>query len=180
MSRLWLPPKVDRQLKDSTARFNADVESKLRFNTPVCAEWNHELQRLDPRLRLAKAVTDADAEGPGLRPGFYHLVWRSGDDPITLSPLTGPNGEYAEPTSQMLETLRANDLQSARVALDRARAEQRAEREQDASRQRDEEARHEELDERWAAVTRTQVSLNDSVPWAQNVAGFRRTRGIRR
>lgn len=173
MSRLWVPPKVSQELKDGTRRHNAEVLDMFWLNTPVCSEWNRELEQLDPRLRLAQAKPDAHA--PGVKPGYYHLLMVNPDQPLTHNPLTGPDGEFVEPSSRMLETLRSADLQNARAVLDRARRQERAERDSERQEERDGEAQQQELVERWRAVSETSVSMNDSQPWSQNVKGRRKT-----
>ena len=169
MTEIWVPPDVSRELRDGTREHNASLGNMFRFTDPVCAAWNPVLFEIDPLLKLGKALDGAFA--PGVLPGFYHLVRMIPDAPWWVQPLTGPSGEFAEPTSAMLDMLRANDLQNARARMDRELAQERARREQEAQVERDREERHQEIEERVAALTRTQVSMNPDAPWGQNARG---------
>jgi hypothetical protein len=168
VSQLWVPPKVAQSLKDSTQEHNADIRAMMSFQDPVCAQWSAELQKIDPYLRLARAKENASA--PGVIPGFYHFVRLNPGAPVTVMPLH-VDGEFAEPTSRMLDTLRQSDLQSTRVRVDRELAERREEEAKERQKARDAEDRQAEMYDRFKAVTQTSVSMNRDQPWSQNVDG---------
>jgi hypothetical protein len=174
MSKLWIPPSVSDEYRDSTRQFNAELSEMLHFTNAVCAQWNPELEKIDPLLKLAKAKENVVS--PVVRAGFYHLVRMNTDCPWTAEPLAHPvDGSFVEPTIAMLDMLRANDLQNARVTMDRKLAEERDRREKQSAKDREREDRQQEIVEKWLAVSRAQVSMSSDQPWSQNVAGRRRS-----
>lgn len=170
MSRLWVPPQVDQRLVDGTRDYNTHVLSMLHMEGGILDEWNKELVRMDPHLRLAQASPQAETP---LAAGFYHLVRLNPGAPITVQPITGPSGEFVEPGSQLLDRLREMDLQNVAARVDRLKRERYEEHMQARERERDDERRRAEVEERWAAATRAQVSMNRDTPWHQNAAGRR-------
>lgn len=170
MSRLWVPPSVSREHREQTERHKAEViEAAMRDAT--CDWWDRELQKLDPALTLIKA--HPDAEVPGLKPGYWHIVRDCTPAPPALLPLVGDDGEYVEPTSRIFDLLRAGDLQNPRAIEDRRRKDEINERRKQAEEQQGHEDRVEEMMDRWRAATQTRVSMNQDTPWSQNVAGRR-------
>jgi hypothetical protein len=172
MSQLWVPPSVSRSLRDTTAAHNQELLSMFQLNGSVQSRWNRELRLLDPLLRIGKAKDGA--VDPQVRPGFWHLIRLNELAPFWVQPLTDPHGGFVEPTSAMLETLRQSDLQNSRAVKARRAQDEREMRDRNAARAREDEVRADELRERVASVTRTQVSMNPDVPWAQNAAGAKR------
>lgn len=168
---LWVPPEVSREYRDSTAKHTAELMEMIEPAGPVQAEWNRVLSKIDPHLMMVRAKDSAHA--PGLIPGYWHMLRIAPGVPPTLLPITGPQGEFIEPSSRTLDWLRGADLQDERVIRDRDRAmlelENRTAREKD----NDADERLEEATERWAAATRTQVSMNMDRPWSQNHSGER-------
>lgn len=173
MTRLWTPPRVSRELQAGTDQYRADLRQHLSFQNVVSAAWNPELQKIDPYLRLAKAHDAADL--PGVRPGFYHLVRLNPNAPPWVNPLTGPDGGFVEPSSQMLDALRASDLQNAKANRERDRRRREAEEAAQRAKQNEHASRMEDLAERWKARTETSISMNRSAAWTQT-AGARRDR----
>jgi hypothetical protein len=172
MGKLWVPPQVSQQLRDTTAAHNRRLLDMFQLNDSVQSRWNPELGRLDPLLKLAKAKDGAD--DPQVKPGFWHLIRLNELAPFWVQPLMSPTGGFVEPTSQMLDLLRQSDLQNSRAVRARQALDQREMRERNAARAREDEQRQDELREQVAAVTRTQVSMNPDVPWSQNAAGAKR------
>lgn len=167
---LWVPPKVERELQEKTLEHKAELKSMFRFDGGILDVWNAELKKVDPYLRLAQAREKAHA--PGVKPGYYHL-WRDNPGaPPWVEPLTGPQGDFVEPNSAMLNVLRASDLQNARVVADMRRRELEAERAAEKAKQAQHEERVEDAVGRIQSLTQTRVSMNDQ-PWSQNVAGKR-------
>ncbi|HZA18977.1 MAG TPA: hypothetical protein VE645_19205 [Pseudonocardiaceae bacterium] len=148
----------------------------MMYENTVTRHWDPELQKIDPLLRLRRAKEHAAA--PGVTPDFYHLLRLNREGPIWVLPLTWPDGSFAEPTSQMLEGLRACDLQNDRVVRDRVAADELAAKRAERAKENNREDLADEGDERWAAYSRTQVLTSPDVAWAQNSAGRSRpTRG---
>lgn len=169
MSQLWTPPHVRRDLMDSTNEHVAALrDAALRDAT--CDFWDRELKKLDSALYMVKAHDDAEV--PGLKPGFWHVIRDCSPAPPAILPIVGDDGEYVEPTSRLLDVLRAGDLQSRRAMEDRAKIDEARAR----SREREEQSAHEdrvtEMIDRVKSLTQTRVSMTD-VPWTQNVQGRR-------
>lgn len=188
MSALWTPesarrrdPKVSREHEQGTRQWEHLVLSMMHATGGVLDHWNPELRKIDPQLRLMQAMPGAVA--PGVVAGYYHLVRLR--DParstfMWVQPLMGPNGEFVEPTSGMLEGLRASDLQNARAVYDRHRQDEQAAKSAERSKLRDDEDRIDEGVERLNAATRTQILVSPDVRWSQNnSSAARRDRGER-
>lgn len=148
----------------------------------VLDHWNAELKQIDPNLRLMQAGERANC--PGVLAGYYHLVRLrepAKPDMLMVQPLRGPNGEFIEPTSQMLDALRAADLQNERVMRDREAAALREEAAKLRAQMREDDCRRDEGVERFMAASRTQVLMSPDVPWSQNQsAASRRDKGNRK
>ena len=180
---LLLPPKVQAEIQKAKweaerQQRRAQVMELIDFEDPVCREWQPVLEALDPHLRLGRAKPMAYAPGVVMRPGYYHWVRDNPTTVITVEPITGPDGEsFAEPDSRLLESLRGNDLQNPRVYAALIERHEAREREQERDRAREREDIDAEVLERWKAVSETQISMNRSTPWSQNVAG---RKGVRK
>lgn len=167
---LWVPPKVAEELVDRRKDYTRRVLGLMHLEGGILNRWNAELRKIDPHLRLGQAF-ESVPEGYPLVPGYYHLVRLNPDAPPTTEPIMGPNGEFVEPSGQMLERLRASDLQNPAVMRDRQKREQLAEELKERATARLREERRDELFGRLAAATETRVSM---VPgWSQNAAGKR-------
>lgn len=187
MTALWTPPsartyrapKVSREHWEAMLAWEATVSEALEWDGGILEHWNPLLRQIDPLLCLAKGRLLARV--PGVLPGFYHLVRRrdrATDSFMMLAPLTGPSGEFAEPSDAMLRALRAADLQNPRAVQDRVKRDETARKLQEIDQARDDMDRRDEIRERVDAITRTQVNMSPGIPWAQNAAGAKRpTRG---
>jgi hypothetical protein len=178
MPDLLLPGNVVREIQkrkwvEQRREHAARIETLLDFDDPVCREWEPELKRLDPYLRLGRARPMAYEPGFTVRPGFYHWVRDNPTAAMTVSVIDGPDGEFVEPDSGLLAALKRNDLQNPEVY--RAVIGQRAVREAEEERERELELEraNSEVLELYLAKTRAQVSMNTGSPWTQNAAGKR-------
>lgn len=74
--------------------------------------WDPLLQALDPRLSLRKA--HETAAGPGIHPGFWHIIRANEKGPGTAWVISsnglGEPGEYREMSDDILDILRRGDL----------------------------------------------------------------------
>jgi predicted trehalose synthase len=148
-----------------------NLEREAHFSRrAVAKEFNRQLEALDPDLELVWVPEGADF--PGLVPGRWHIRranTRGGLD--AFLPVLGPDGEYMEPHSGVLDQLRKYDLQNG--GLERLRQEkedERRARERDLERFR--EQRRDAVLARYRAMTSPGVSFHDR-QWT-NKAGARK------
>lgn len=174
MSRLFLPPTVARELLDERARYEADV-TRACHSDHVCEQWNRELARLDPLLRMMRAP-ETEVVGTPLVPGHYHLIRINEGAPASVTPIRGPDGEFIYPPGRLLEQIKSMDLQDTRVERMRERTQRVLDERLERDKERLREERQREVLEKWWAASRTQVTTNTTVPWTQNHAGRRGAR----
>lgn len=170
-------PDVTREQLDVRAKFTAELEQSVRSEMgrikEVFDRFNYDLEQIDPRLQLVRAAPQV-APGSPLKAGFYHLIRDNDNAPPSVITIEGPTGEFVEPSSALFDKLRENDLWNPEV-MDRFRKRQdRIDQAAEKQKIREREERQDEIMERWAAATRTSVSMNRDTPWAQNAAGARR------
>lgn len=176
--RLWLPPtavrdpKVAEHLVDSRKDYNARLLQLFHVTGWILDEWNRELANIDQLLRLGQAFETIPAGYPVI-PGYFHLLRLNPNAPFSVTPITGPNGQFAVPTSQMLDRLRESDLQH-KTAVEARRVQmenQLKAEERDKARFR--ESRREELFDRARSAYDVQISFSPEHKWTQNVNGKR-------
>lgn len=170
MASLWVPPSVSRELQHETLQHRAEVLAAARRDA-TCDYWDKELQKIDSKLTLVKAHEDAQV--PGLRPGFWHVVRDCSPGPPSILPVVGDDGEFVEPTSRLLDMLRAGDLQNPRAMADRRRRDEAKAKAAERQKQNDHEDRVSEMMDRWRAVNKTTVLVSDDVAWTQSANGRR-------
>lgn len=168
MGRVWVPPRVSRELRESTERHRAEVMEAARRDA-MCDFWDRELQKIDPKLTIFQAKENAEVVG--VKPGYWHICRDCSPGPPSLLPLVGDEGEFVEPTSRVFDLLRAGDLQNERAMDARRRQDEESARRRARDKQRGHEERVEEMMDRWRSLTQTRVSMNTSTPWTQNMAG---------
>lgn len=176
MSRIFVPPRVARELREETRQYQAELLMRAQMKG-VMDSFNRDLKQIDPYLELM--FFEDDVLLPGVTPGRWHVVRHNPGAPPSLDAYVGPNGEYLEPDSGIFKKLEESDLQNPMVNRERKRREHEAKLAYERRKAREREEINEETIERYLAATRTQVSMNRSTPWAQNFAGYRRTRKIR-
>jgi len=143
----------------------------MATRTEVCAEFNPELQHIDPHLELVFWPEHVPAP-MGFIAGRYHIVRHNPGAPGSVEPLVDAQGGFRQPDSSLFEFLRASDMWNEQAMRDRRRVMQSAKDAQAARRRREMEDRREELKDRVNAATRTSVSMTDT-PWTQNAGGRR-------
>lgn len=170
---IFVPPRVAAELREESRRHQAEVMGSLEVGATI-EKWDRMLAEIDPRLTLVKA-RDWVKTGTSLMPGYWHIIRDNSDRsaPPTVMPITGPHGEYAEPTSRIFELLKQNDLQRPGHAREMREREEKIRQAEEKERERETEERQREIYERWIAGNRTFVSMDRSTPWTQNVRGKR-------
>ncbi len=171
MGRLFLPPRVARELLDERQQFTAAIDREV-FKDEVCHRWDRELSKLDPLLEMVRA-RDVFVVGTPLVPGHYHVLRRNPGAAPSVIPVRGPEGEFVYPPGRLLEQLKSMDLQDTRVERMRARLQRSADEREEREKQRAREERREELRDRIKAARETSVLVSPDVPWTQNAQGRR-------
>lgn len=99
MNSVLIPPYVQRNMVMAAAQVRA---GELHW-------FDQQLQEMDPLLSLVRA--DERSSHPDLVPGYWHIQRRNPIGLHTYIAITGPDGEFAEPHSGIIEQLRKDDLQ---------------------------------------------------------------------
>lgn len=170
MPSLWVPPTVSRELQQKTMEHRAELMAAARRDATL-DYWDRELQKLDPKLFMIKAADDAQV--PGVKPGYYHVIRDCSPAPPAILPIVGDEGEFVEPTSRLLDVLRAGDLQNERAMEARRKQDEESARRRLRDKQRGHEERVEEMMDRWRSVNQTSVSMNRDAAWTQSANGKR-------
>lgn len=159
MSALWLPPGAQRD--SEVARETRLIQAQVERVARSLEHWNRELATIDPYLSvvLAKPETTVD----GLRGGYYHLVRQQPGSPAYIKPIEGPNGEWRDLDSSILDIALEDDLWNDRTQ--RMRREQNEKREAARQRERDRnaQARAAEFNERWHARNTVSIQVPKGV-----------------
>lgn len=177
---MWVPPQYVQAREEFEHEMRVRVAStELARVKGVLDEFNHELRRIDAQLEMVRAPADCGLTG--MKPHYYHVVrWNEGTAP-TFFVIEGEHGEFVEPTSRVFENLREGDLWDPAVMRRVRQRHSDAEAAAAKMRARENASRQEEIAERVAAVTRTQVSMNTDTPWTQNASpASRRDAGSRK
>ena len=179
MARLFVPPRVARELLEERQQFQAAVFRET-YKDDICRRWDRELVKLDPLLEMVRA-RECFVIGTPLVPGHYHVVRRSPGAAPSVIPVRGAEGEFIYPPGRLLEQIKSMDLQDTRVERMRARM-QRAVNEREArDQQRIRDERRESLRDRVKAIRDVRVSFSDEHAWTQNASPTaRRDAGHRR
>lgn len=177
----FVPPEVSRELLRERHRREAEamkgVQDEQRWAWKK--EFDAQLDRVVEGMKVVFCPDPApvDAVAMGAQPGRWNLIWPGYHGaPLNVMALETPDGEFREPGAWVFDMLAENDMWSERVQRDRRRIKREAE---EASRRRKEQERaagDQEVLERFLAATRTQISMNTSTPWSQNVAGRRKAK----
>lgn len=167
---LIVPGRVARELAHKTLKFREDVFRSIVLDDgdPLLREFTEQLQRVDRRIIMVRANQHV-VPGVPMRPGYYHLLIDNGISvPITVTPITGEDGGFCEPTSRVFERLLGGDMHDRRNLERFARVERERFAAVEREKARDREERRDHLKELVNVYTRTQVSMNDARPWTQN------------
>src|SRR4051794_19138942 len=165
---LLLPPHV---IKQQRREFEQRILRCVTVEDPRAREFTETLQKISRDMFMVRAHDTVDADLP-LRPGFYHILVRNQDAPMTVMAVH-ENGEYAEPDSRVFDVLARGNLRERRVR-DRVAEQEREEREAgERELQAANDNRKERLKEIVLSATRAQVSMDRTIPWTQSSDGRR-------
>ena len=169
---LWVPPKVSRELTESTKQHTADLDnSRNESGGDIIRQFNRELAAIDPHLELMFVGENAPAFG--VTPGRWHVLRRNPGAPATAVVYQNPDGSYREPDSGLVTMLRESDMWNSDLRHDRRRQKESAARAELRRKDRETEDRVEELKDRWNAKTRATVSMNRQSPWTNTASALR-------
>jgi len=167
MTQLYLPPSV---MAAERLRFAADIDARVDRDDPVALRFTRLLQAHDRRLIMVRAK-DTIAPGTPLKPGYYHLIVRNDNAPLSVFPVEGANGEYVEPTSRVFTRLAAGDMHNPAVYREMVQKDRRRDAEVERDKKLRKEQRRDHLRDNVNAATRTSVSMNRDARWTQNASG---------
>ncbi len=168
-SGAWIPDHTLREHEAARARQIAEVNLMAQL-TSVCKEWTPLLKEIDEDLEMV--FFDENARSAGVAPGRFHVVRWNSTGPPGLIPVTGPNGEFTFPYSQLLDKVREADLWDDRVIKDREKRDKKIEAAK--ARQEEQEAREraEEYEDRVKALINPSVSMTgQGKGWNYRAAG---------
>ena len=168
MSDLLLPPHIVRQQR---REFEQRILRCVTIEDARAREFTQKLQMISPDMFMVRAQDTVDADLP-LRPGFYHILIRNPDAPMSVM-VVHENDRYAEPDSRIFDVLARGNLRERRVR-DRLAEVEREQREAgEKELQTANENRKERLTEIVKSATRAQVSMDRTLPWTQSSDGRR-------
>lgn len=156
---IWLPPAVEQQNREAFAEHQRELAGQYRTLEHM-RHWNKLLQEISMDLQLVKAHDDTDGYG-GLKPGYYYVIKNNHGAPPDVVCHEGPNGEFREPDSSLLEKLRKGHLWSNRSMKAMKEADKALQRAAEREREREKEDRIEEVVQRLDSMNRTQALIKD-------------------
>lgn len=165
---LLLPPHVVAQQRHE---FEQRILRCVTIEDPRAREFTQKLQAISPDMFMVRAQDTVDADLP-LRPGFYHILVRNPDAPMSVMTVH-ENGLYAEPDSRVFDVLAQGNLRERRVRDRLAERERERFEVEEKRHQTLNEDRRERLKDVVLSATRAQVSMDRSIPWTQSSAGRR-------
>jgi len=168
MPHIYLPPRLERQLAERTASYNADLLRSIEIGEdPILVRFSELLQQIHPRLLLVRA-RETIVPGVALKPGYYHILVKSEGAPWSATPIEGADGEFIVPTSRVFQKLAEGNMRERRN-LERWARNQLGEHDaNEREKLRDREERKDHLNDLVKAYTQTSVSMTDARPWTQN------------
>ena len=168
MSDLYLPLHIARQERH---RFEQRILRCVTIEDARAREYTRKLQAISPDMFMVRAHDTVDADLP-LRPGFYHILVRNQDAPMSVM-CVHENDRYAEPDSRIFDVLARGNLRERRVRDRLAQVEREQWEAGEKELETANENRRERLQEIVKSATRAQISMDRSLPWTQNSAGRR-------
>jgi hypothetical protein len=161
---MWVPDSTARQYRDMRGEQAAELGEMLEAGVAgVLDDWNRVLKQIDPDLQLVKAKENANT--PGLKPGYYHVLRRNPLGSPTVLVHEGPDGEFLDPDSSLLEMLRRGDLWSDEALRDREARLRELERQRDRRRELERQERRDEVEDRLKAANNPGVSMTRAGSW---------------
>jgi len=165
---LYLPPHIAKQERD---RFEQRILRCVTIEDARAREYTQKLQLISPDMFMVRAHDTVDADLP-LRPGFYHILVRNQDAPMSVM-CVHENDRYAEPDSRIFDVLARGNLRERRVRERLAEHEREQWEAGEKELEDANESRRERLTEIVKSATRAQISMDRTIPWTQNSQGRR-------
>lgn len=166
---IYLPPSV----LDGRRRLAGEIVQMVDTHKTL-DRFNAELRDIDPYLQMVRAKEDAKPV-PGIRPGYYSILRHNPGAPMSVMLVEGEHGEFVEPTAQVFETLKRNDMWGGNTPKEVRRRQERLEQAKQRQQAREREERVEEFRDRIKAIESPGVSMASAGPWRFR-AGARRAR----
>lgn len=145
---LYLPESARPTQADSEVlREQRQMLEELERVTGKMNYFERELADIDPDLHLFMAKPNTTIEG--VKPGYYHLAKEVPGVGTYIEPYEGPNGEWRDLDSGILDMARMADTWDDRVRRDIAEMQRKKEADRQAEKLRAGQERAAEFDERW-------------------------------
>lgn len=141
---LWIPPAAKTDASKLVAQLEAESHAVGRIR-----HFNRAVKAIDPYCEIVKA--DETATHPALRPGYYHVLRRPPVGTPSIVVHEGPDGEFRELDSGILDTLRAGDMWNSERQRDREQMIRAAEKSKQREEEREREERLDEITDRLRA-----------------------------
>ncbi len=159
---LWLPQSEVARAQDERRRYIAGLVQQRELHGQI-AEWNRIVKEIDPALEVIKAPENATH--PSLKPGYWHVIRHGGSEaPPAIIPHEGPDGEYRDLDSSLLERLRKGDMWSARSMKAMTDRNKKAQRAAERARETERERRVDEVFDRYKAKFNPGVLIKNGIP----------------
>jgi hypothetical protein len=158
MPTLYLPQSMQEESRRDKAAMAAmieEVESTL-------AEFNAELRKIDPYLRMIRALPVVSPES-GLIANYYHVVRDEPNSPLFVTPLMWDNGEYREPGSWVFPYIQGQDMWNDRAQKDRQKRREAFKAAEQNRKNREAQARAAEFDDRLKHAENVHISVPRSI-----------------
>lgn len=142
---IWIPPAAAAKQREAAQQFTQQLISQADAVGRI-QHFNKELKKIDPYVEVVKA--DDNATHPALKRGYWHIVRRP---PVGMPAIVvheGPDGEFRDLDSGILQTLRDGDMWSSERQRDRERMARKAEKAKEREEERERETRIDEIMDR--------------------------------
>lgn len=156
---LWVPPRAAREHAEARREYEHEL-GLVAEKQGLVEEWDKVLSGIDPHLSIFFAPEWANVAG--VTPGRYHVLWNAPGVVPTVLPVTGPNGEFVEPGSSMLDLLHRSEMWNATAGRERARKERLLAAAKERASLREREDLREEFRDRAKARFNPGVSFSDT------------------
>lgn len=140
---------------------NRQMLEEMERVTGALAYWTHELKQIDRYLEVVLAKPNTSIVG--LKPGYYHVIRYQPGFPAAIMPVEGPNGEWRDLDSSIIDMVQRADLWNDRTQRELRKRSQRIEEARQRQKDREAQDRAREFDDRLYHATNASVRIPRSI-----------------